>query len=153
MIKLQKGFTLIELLIVVAIIGILAAIAIPSYQNYTKKAKFSEVIQATAPFKLAVEECVSDGTCLDATGPTIQSIAPGTNGFPAEPTGPSGYVESIAVADDGTITATASATGGLDGTETYILKPTPATTGAGGSVNVTWLTDAGSSCLSIGLCK
>ena len=55
--KKQGGFTLIELMIVVAIIGILAAIAVPQYQTYTKKAKFTEVVQATQPFKLGVELC------------------------------------------------------------------------------------------------
>lgn len=49
-----KGFSLIELMVVVAIVGILAAIAIPSYQQYIEKAKFSEIITAAEPYKLAV---------------------------------------------------------------------------------------------------
>ncbi|HMY62402.1 MAG TPA: prepilin-type N-terminal cleavage/methylation domain-containing protein, partial [Nitrosomonas sp.] len=61
--QMQKGFTLIELMIVVAIIGILAAVAVPAYQNYTIKSRFTEVINATAPFKTAVELCVQSGNC------------------------------------------------------------------------------------------
>ena len=55
----QKGFTLIELLIVIAIIGVLAAIALPTYQNYIKRAAYTEVITAMSPIKLAVEVCYS----------------------------------------------------------------------------------------------
>ena len=58
--KTQQGFTLIELMIVVAIIGILASIALPAYQTYTKKAKFSEVVLGTAGIKTAVEICAQD---------------------------------------------------------------------------------------------
>lgn len=55
--KIQKGFTLIELMIVIAIVGILAAVALPAYQNYTRTAKFSEVVAGAAPIKTAIEVC------------------------------------------------------------------------------------------------
>ncbi|MDE4454491.1 pilin [Psychrobacter sp. DAB_AL62B] len=57
----QKGFTLIELMIVVAIIGILAAIAIPQYQNYITKSQVSRVMGETGAIKTAVEDCVNSG--------------------------------------------------------------------------------------------
>lgn len=116
--KMQKGFTLIELMIVVAIIGILAAVAIPSYQNYTTKAKFTEVVSLTGGIKAAIEACVADGSCVNAGA---INVAFGTSGFPVAPTA-GGNLASIAMSAAGVITATAIATGGLAG-ETYILTP------------------------------
>ncbi|HLD14352.1 MAG TPA: prepilin-type N-terminal cleavage/methylation domain-containing protein [Burkholderiales bacterium] len=123
---LQKGFTLIELMIVVAIIGILAAIAIPAYQNYTKKAKFTEVVLATAPYKLGVEDCFQGGNQL------VDCDA-GSLGVPSAPAA-YGVLASLGVTD-GVITATATDGGSpdLDGF-TYILTPTSAS----GGTTLTW---------------
>lgn len=64
--KRQTGFTLIELMIVIAIIAILAAVALVAYRDYTVRARVSEGIALTAPFKIAVEEGVVDHGALDA---------------------------------------------------------------------------------------
>ncbi|MGO4332257.1 prepilin-type N-terminal cleavage/methylation domain-containing protein [Cupriavidus sp. 2TAF22] len=102
--RVQKGFTLIELMIVVAIIGILAAIAIPQYQQYTQKAKFSEVINTAESYKTAVGVCVQETS--SATGCSANS-----NGIPQIPTTLPGNVQALTVTD-GVVTATGTAAAG-----------------------------------------
>ncbi len=134
----QSGFTLIELLIVVAIIGILAAIAVPSYQNYTNRAKFTEVVNATSSIKTAIEGCIVAGNGYADCGS-------GENGVP-NTTSATGYanVKHVKITSDGVITATGS--GGDLNDITFTLTTTSS---AGGPV--TWT--KGGTCLTGGLCN
>ena len=134
--KTQRGFTLIELMIVVAIVGILAAVARPAYQNYSSRAKFTEVVNATSGVKSAVESCAlrkgalsACGTATDNEVAAVQSGAAGGD-----------YVASVAVAADGAITATGAS--GI--ASTYILTPTLT------SGQVLWA--ATGTCAAAGLC-
>jgi type IV pilus assembly protein PilA len=121
MMKQQKGFTLIELMIVVAIIGILAAIAIPAYQDYTIRARVTEGLQMAASAKLAVSETTMTNNALPATQAATGYVSPAATD----------NVTSIAItAATGviTITYTAAAGGG-----TILMTPTLQANG-----DVTW---------------
>lgn len=121
----QKGFTLIELMIVVAIVGILAAIAIPAYQDYTIRARVTEGLSLASSAKLAVSETALANNALPAT-----QAATGYTSPAATPN-----VTSIAIGANGviTVTYTAAAGGG-----TIIMTPTMTANG-----DLTWVCTGG----------
>lgn len=137
--KAQAGFTLIELMIVVAIIGILAAVAIPAYQNYVKRAAYTEVVSQMSPYKIAIEEAYQNGNTL-ASMTALTNGGAATGGLPVTPAAStSGVFNSLAVAANGIITATPNATKGILATDTCVLTPNVVGGAAGsGTDRLTW---------------
>jgi len=122
--QVQKGFTLIELMIVVAIIGILAAVALPAYQDYLTRAQVTEAFNLAGGFKSAVGDIYTDEGDFD-------NADNGLNGLPANDTDTSGkYVVSVGIVD-GVITATmgneASSVVTAAGENTLVLSPVTTT--------------------------
>ena len=111
---MQKGFTLIELMIVVAIIGILAAVALPAYQDYTVRARASELLLAASSARTAVTEmCQLNNGCTSITGVAINSTK---------------FVADGTVAANGTVTVNANST--TLGTTGFSVTLTPTWTGS-----------------------
>ncbi|WP_456412354.1 pilin [Thiolapillus sp.] len=112
--KKQAGFTLIELMIVVAIIGILAAIALPAYQDYTVRAKVSEGLVMASGAKATVGENIANGAADDCAGVNV------------------GTTNMTTITCNAGVLSAAVATGTAAGTITLVLSPVEASTG------VTW---------------
>ncbi|MDP1887820.1 pilin [Polaromonas sp.] len=130
--SMQKGFTLIELMIVVAIIGILAAVALPAYQDYTLRAKMSEVVLAASACRTSVTETYQTNNA--ASLPTA-----GNWGCEVSGTGATKYVKLVSTNNMGSVQVTARGTGnaGIDD-KTMVLTPVVVT-----GVITGWLCGAG----------
>ncbi|MDG1066139.1 MAG: prepilin-type N-terminal cleavage/methylation domain-containing protein [Luminiphilus sp.] len=132
----SDGFTLLELMFVVAIVGLLVVVAVPAYLDYSKSAKFTEVVRATVPYRLAIEQVVSTASCADPM--TLGVLDNGFCGIPVAITSPIGRVASVTV-ENGIVTATGIAS--LDNS-TFILTPNGVTPPVQWTISGTCITNS-----------
>jgi type IV pilus assembly protein PilA len=140
--SIQKGFTLIELMIVVAIIGILAAVALPQYQNYTTKSKWATNIMATDSLKLAMGECLQTQGGVVASCDTLTELntVVGFGDGTTAPTAPYGTISITPATTGATPTAAAIVITGSAAVGTCKVTITPTVTATANSVTWTYVT-------------
>lgn len=131
--KKHTGFSLIELMVVLAIVGILTAIAVPSYHSYIKRARYSGIINAVAPYQLGV------GLCYQTTG-SLSACKSGTEDIPKSITTADNQDQPLIntlTVSKGIIKVVPKNTQGFTSKDTYILTPTTT------DHNIIWHTSGG----------